>query len=430
MRNIPVQGFKGLNNVELDSYLQRFDDLGRLRVFQREINNIDVGNFEEIRRADGYAKLLDFTNAHSLWMFEKLGYGLFIENNNLRLLWNDNGIFQTSILRNDCYSGNSLYCLDIYDRVYYSDGIISGIVKEGINMNWGLDIPKIRALTSIGGQLKKGLYRIALTYMRYDGVESGASQVTTFNVTQDGNEGIYISFEYPFDDNITLINIYVSAPDGEELYLTSSIRKNYNGSWQTSFSYDSEYLTLPLDKIGLNKPPVGQLLELYNQRIYIAQNNVLFYTEPLNYELYNEVFNFFPFDTKITMIMSSGTGLYISTVKDIYYLTGAMPEQFRYNKIYDYGIFEGMFVNVGTKEINQQNIDFYGVTERGIVAGKGGAITNITENYFRPELIAKSGWRLYREKSDLRQIYFCYQAQREQHIEATLPKITGQMNVI
>ena len=68
--------------------------------------------------------------------------------------------------------------------------------------------------------------------------------------------------------------------------------------------------------------PVGKHLELYNGRVFITKDNVLYFSEPLAYQAFDGARNWVPFDSTITMNMAVVDGLYIGTPKGVFFLLG------------------------------------------------------------------------------------------------------------
>lgn len=77
----------------------------------------------------------------------------------------------------------------------------------------------------------------------------------------------------------------------------------------------------------LSEMPSGECLELFNGRIWVAVDNVIFFSEPLGYYACDKARNWFMFDSEIRMINAVDDGLYIGTTNETYWLSGNTPEE-------------------------------------------------------------------------------------------------------
>lgn len=134
-------------------------------------------------------------------------------------------------------------------------------------------------------------------------------------------------------------------------------------------------------------PPVGHLLEIRNLRMFIAEDNILWYSEPGAYNLYRLASNYFGFSSRLRMVQAVSGGLWISDSEAIYFLDGEIvPSQLEMPmqvKKTDYPVFENTAVKaqgsgIGDGNIQGQVIVF--TTEQGACIGTGnGELINITE---------------------------------------------------
>ena len=100
---------------------------------------------------------------------------------------------------------------------------------------------------------------------------------------------------------------------------------------------------------------VGHLLEVHNLRMFIAVDNILWYSEPGAYNLYRLAANYFAFPNRIRMVQAVAGGLWISDEEAIYFLGGeivptAMKMPIQIKKA-DYPALEGTAVKVPASQI-------------------------------------------------------------------------------
>ena len=106
--------------------------------------------------------------------------------------------------------------------------------------------------------------------------------------------------------------------------------------------------------------PVGHLLEIRNLRMFIAVDNILWYSEPGNMSSYRLAANYFAFPSRIRMVQAVEGGLWISDEEAIYFLGGeivpaAMEMPIQAKKA-DYPALEGTAVKVPASQIGIENL--------------------------------------------------------------------------
>ena len=106
--------------------------------------------------------------------------------------------------------------------------------------------------------------------------------------------------------------------------------------------------------------PVGHLLEIRNLRMFIAVDNILWYSEPGAYNLYRLASNYFAFPSRIRMIQAVAGGLWISDNESVYFLGGeivptAMEMPIQVKKA-DFPAFEGTAVKAPASQIGIENL--------------------------------------------------------------------------
>jgi len=137
----------------------------------------------------------------------------------------------------------------------------------------------------------------------------------------------------------------------------------------------------------LFQAPLGHLLEIYGTRMFIAQDNILLYSEPNTYHAYRLATNYFVFPSRLRMVKAVDSGLWVSDEESIYFLLGniaptgkEMPVQIK--KAY-YPVYEGTAVKVSASRIGLDGLSGIVVvftTSEGICVGSSnGQLINLTE---------------------------------------------------
>lgn len=139
-------------------------------------------------------------------------------------------------------------------------------------------------------------------------------------------------------------------------------------------------------------PPVGQHIAYYNARLYIGQNQTLWYTDAGALGRVTIRSNWISLEDEITMLEPVDNGLWISTgdqFGSIFFLSGSTPESFVRIRRADYGVIQGTAVRVENAESVLGDIGIQGTAiifamEHGIcVGGNGGQFINLTYNKYK-----------------------------------------------
>ncbi len=239
-------------------------------------------------------------NVHSAWSDEYATILLAVVSNALTKLTVNptTGALSQTALRTGLAAGLPLTYTAVNGEVYYSNGVITGKIVNGAAAPWGIESPAalpVLAATSNGGFFA-GTYQVAVTYASVSGEESGAGPGVA--VTLAAGQAITVSgIPQPVDPSVTRIRIYLTATNGEVFYLHS----DYAVGTTSAVLSQSATMGARLQTQFLVPAPPGQAIEPFNGRIYIAQGQVLWYTEPLRYGLIHPD-NYLLFPAEIDLI--------------------------------------------------------------------------------------------------------------------------------
>ena len=180
---------------------------------------------------------------------------------------------------------------------------------------------------------------------------------------------------------------YVRDTDGTQdvIYYTNGFEDGRIIS-KVSHSWPASSYVGPETRKTFQAPPLGHLLEIRNSRMFIAEDNFLWYSEPGNYSLYRLAANYFGFQSRLRMVQAVAGGLWISDEEAIYFLGGEivptvleMPKQV---KKADFPAREGSAVKVRGSKIGEGLKDMVIVftTEKDICVGTSdGTLLSLTE---------------------------------------------------
>ncbi len=321
---------------------------------------------------------------------------LFVESGSLwELIEWPVGTYTPRLVRTGVGNTRMTY-LDLNGRVYYTNGVITGQMEpDGTDIAWGMPRPVVQPNLTQGqsGELAAGTYQVAITYISDTGEESGTGLAALIEVTADNSSIILTDFP-PSPASVAFIRVYVSHVDGEGLYRIADLHPA-----APSYEIDevSNVATMLLQTQFGMAPPPGEILEYHNGRIYIANNNILWFTEALRYGLVKPMKGWIQFPKRITVVKAVDDGIYVCSDKT-YWISGVDTPQFEQRDVLPYG---GVF---GTG-INIPNFDAVAwFSDRGIVfGGENGEVLNIMQDRVTPAK-HEYGAMLWREHKGLRQI--------------------------
>lgn len=349
--------FSGLRN---DIPTHRFD-ASDLAV----ADNADVDKSHRVFRRVGVTKRLAIA-AHSLWgndtrAFFGSGTTLYELSANLTPSIVRGGMSGSRI--GFCQPSDTVYFTDgeqtgamsnVESPPVASDGSVNGAVgavngsadvtlvhAAAVARTWGIEPPPVPLVTFVAGDLTPGRYGVTATYIRNDGQESGAREADFFDV--GAGASLQITLVPSADPGVEFNRLYVTTPDGE-LFLC------YIETNTTTVVLSNDGINAmdePLTTQFLSPPPAGHLTAYYKGHVFVAQDDVLYPSEPYSYELF-DLRKFIRLDSRVTMLApledrsgGDSTGFFIGTLKTCGILAGGGPDVFQYIPKTDYGAVPG-----------------------------------------------------------------------------------------
>lgn len=395
--------FSGLRN---DIPLHRFDatDLA-------VADNVDIDKSHRIFRRPGATKRLDLA-AHSLWGTDTRAF--FVSGTAMYEL---SANMVPSMLKQGL-SGDPVSFCQPSDTVYFtgsdmtgamgnvesppvaSDGSVNGQVgavngsaditlvhAPAVVRTWGIEPPPLPLVTTMQGNLAPGRYGVTATYIRNDGQESGAREGEFFDVA--AGTTLQVTMIPSNDPGVESKRLYVTTPNGE-LFMCYT---ETGDSTVVLSNASIEAMFEPLTTQFLSPPPTGHLTAYYKGHVFVAQDDVLYPSEPYSYELF-DLRKFIRLDSKITMLApledrsgGDSTGFFIGTKKTCGILAGGGPDAFQYIPKTDYGAVPGAMTLVdgnlyGDGTAGGRLLPMW-ITKQGLCIGMPGLeVINLTRSSF------------------------------------------------
>lgn len=296
------------------------DETSLVKGAVREAINVDLDRNGNISRRTGYTRVVSGAGFHSVRTLPQKGWVMLAQGSALKT------INVVSYALNDVYTLNSNDPVDYCEHngdIYFSNRTTLGCVPYGSNVARRLGIdppapaPVLTATTN--GSLRAGTYTVALTYIDDLGQESGI--------------GDFVQVTLPVPGGITAtglpthsgwkLRIYMSAPDGDAMYLNSEFNAVTTTVGINSFS---ELKLLATNDLVAMLP--GSFIRAFNGRLYTCQDNVITFSEPLRYGATNLSNNRIPMNDNITVFEPVLGGIYVGAGTKVWFLEGGDPSKF------------------------------------------------------------------------------------------------------
>jgi len=91
-------------------------------------------------------------------------------------------------------------------------------------------------------------------------------------------------------------------------------------------------------------PPVGHLICYYNGRMFVAKDNMVWYSEPYSFGAFDLARNYWIFPSRIKMLRAVNDGLFVSDSFSIYSMLFKQPAECEQKVVHDCPAIEGSAV--------------------------------------------------------------------------------------
>jgi hypothetical protein len=301
--------------------------------------NIDIDKSGRISRRTGFTRRASGA-IHSLWAASDIC--LYVSGDQLFQL---NPDYSTAPMQTLQGIGMRTSFARANDRVYYANGVDTGVIENGAARTWGIQPPDAPGIQATVGHMPAGTYQITMTYFRDDGQESGASRAAVADLS--AGSGLLLTLPISADLGVVSKAVYISPPNGDTLYLAFVVG---NGVTSASYIGDTTELSVPLATQFISPAPAGHLIGFYRGRMYVAVGDILYPSQPFAYEQF-DLRGYIQMDGRITMVApmtdkeregdGQHSGLFIGTDRSCGVLVGSSPESFQYVPKTDYGAILG-----------------------------------------------------------------------------------------
>ncbi len=288
------------------------------------------------------------------WVYKGPNITLFVEDGVLKKLNSDN----TATTVKTGVGDSRMSYTTVENTTYWANALISGKVSSaGVASEWGVQRPSRQPDVSVlsTGGLHAGSYRVAITWIGSDGLESGAGPGARVEVPAGG--GIHLT-NFPVPPSyVTGVAVYVSSVNSKDFYLYGEYSASIN---DVVIFY--KVCTIPLQTQFMFPPiPRAEIIAHYG-RIYYVVGKRLYFTAPTKYGLQRKN-SYWAFDSDIQVVATTPKVLFVGTQNQVVKITeidGEGPAIFETLK--DYGAVRGSVA------YDPNGVSAYFMTTHGIVA--------------------------------------------------------------
>ena len=153
---------------------------------------------------------------------------------------------------------------------------------------------------------------------------------------------------------------------------------------KTYVAWDGESYVGPDTTKTFSDPPIGTLLDLYNARMFIANDDVLWYSEPFAYAWVNLARGFIPMRGRLIMMRAVRDGIFVSTDSEQFFLGGKTPDEMTMMKVAEYPAVARTVVRVSFSKVGDGSMSGLGLiwaSTKGICLGSpSGEFKNISQD--------------------------------------------------
>lgn len=362
-----LSGFKGINNQLRPERTPP--------AYLKEALNVDLDKLGGVHKREGYSKVFD-GDYHSLWSNGVVAFavkdGRLVRISSSLQVEIDLNFETDSALRFDSVDGRVFFASDEGSYEIVNDTVIP----------WGILEPNPKpALMGVSGLMTAGLYQVAITFIRQDGTESGTGLAQKIQLPDDSGI-MLLNIPVSSDPLVTHVRIYTSTPDGEVLYLLTEVA---NGTTTYTIQNVSSAV-VPLLSFNRKPAPAGHLAVFAHNRAFIAQDNVLYFSDPYSYHWFDLHASYFIYPERIRAIMPVDNGMWVCA-DNIYYISNDDTDKMQSSMKEPAKVVEGTEVRIPGSHVFMENTPlgykWLITSDRGIfICFNQGVILNMTEaNY-------------------------------------------------
>jgi len=107
---------------------------------------------------------------------------------------------------------------------------------------------------------------------------------------------------------------------GDKIFYTNGHEQGYIGLQGVSYPWTKSEYEGPLDTRKYYDPPLGQVLMVAHGRMYLAEDYVVWYSEPFAYSLFRMAKSYHQFGSRVNMLVPVDDGFYVGDQEGVYFV--------------------------------------------------------------------------------------------------------------
>jgi len=327
-----IKAWHGIRNDVSPERTSPGDMVAGVNVLLRDDNRIQRRMGALLRQTAGVGQTL-----HSLWS-DGDQIGLCVQGSNLCHIHPTTHVL-TEVAALDARSPPMAYT-SLDGAVYFSNGTDTGVYQQGRVRTWGLEAPACPAASVVPGSMPAGLYHWTLTYVRNDGQQSGAIETRSAQLAQ--SSGLRWTLPVSTDPTVTHKALWLSTADGEVMYRAAIVA---NAEIEAVYAGDTTELTDPMQTMWLAPAPPGQCIGVFRGRLWVADDAVLYPSQPFSPELFDRRENL-QHQGRVTMLATrpDDQALLVGSTAGVGWMIGSTPADMRYEHALDDPVLPGSLV--------------------------------------------------------------------------------------
>lgn len=218
---------------------------------------------------------------------------------------------------------DELWFTDVNDTVVCS-GLNTLRVLSGSSLRpIGVEVPPAPvAQADSSGGLPEGRYGLVYTYLSNTGEESAASSLTLVDVPANG--GIFVlAPPVPIEATVAKVRIYATLANGDVLY---RVAERPVASAAGLIGADAVPGAACSTRFRARMPS-GRYVRYWHGRLMVARGRTLYFSDAMNYGLYDPRSGFVQLPTRVTFIEPVEGGVFVGQTDGVVFLAGDGPEK-------------------------------------------------------------------------------------------------------
>jgi len=202
-------------------------------------------------------------------------------------------------------------------QLLWSNGLVKGRIDANHNvLSWGCAVAPTPTLSAVAGTaLTAGRYLCTTQFVDSSGIEHGAPKAAA--ITLDGTKALRVALS-AIDSSAVSVNIYLSVPNGTEMFYHSSVLVASLPATITTQAPTRDVVRT----MGLAPPIPTTVLGSFRGYMLLGVENFVFPSLGPNVHLYEIGSQTLGFPAPVITVLGLQTGFWVLTASAAYWVTG------------------------------------------------------------------------------------------------------------